>query len=187
MTGKGVKISAALLLAAAYLFLNRMASLPKAPAIELTAIQSRQPFPVELALPDLQGDTVRLTDLVGKVVLVNFWATWCPPCREEMPSMSALYQDYRNKGFEILAISIDTQGAEVVAPFVAQYGLTFPVLLAPREDNGPQQLAQGIPTTYLIDRNGRIAGREMGTKNWNSPKMRRLLDVLLAEHLEAAR
>jgi thiol-disulfide isomerase/thioredoxin len=84
-----------------------------------------------MALPNLQGKTVRLTDLREKVVLINFWATWCDPCRAEMPSMHALYQDYRDKGFEILAISIDVQGKDVVAPFVDAYGLTFPILLDP--------------------------------------------------------
>lgn len=185
-THKGVKVMAVLLLVGAYLFLNRMASLPKAPASVPVAVQARRRFPVDLVLPGLQGNTVRLADLRGQVVLINFWATWCAPCRTEMPSMNALYRDYRDRGFEILAISIDTQGTDVVAPFVAEYGLAFPVLLAPPDDVGSRQLAQGIPITYLLDRHGRIAGREMGAKNWNSPTMRRLLEGLLAEEMEGS-
>ena len=181
MPRKGPKLAAALLLVGAFLFLQRMASLPKAPAIALETAQARGIFPVDFALPDLQGNSVRLSDLRGKVVLINFWATWCYPCRIEMPSMDALYQDYRDKGFEILAISIDVKETEVVVSFVEEYGLTFPVLLAPRNVVGRRLQVGGIPTSYLLDKHGRIAGLEIGPKDWNSKKMRRLLEQLLAE------
>jgi thiol-disulfide isomerase/thioredoxin len=179
---KGRKLAAAFLLVGAFGFLQYLASLPKAPAIAPEATQVRDPFPLDFALPDLQGITVRLSDQRGKVVLLNFWATWCVPCRVEMPSMNALYQDYREKGFEILAISIDVQGKDVVAPFVEEYGLTFPVLLDPDNVVSTRLQGRGIPTSYLLDKQGRIAGVEIGTRDWNSVKMRRLLDQLLAEH-----
>jgi peroxiredoxin len=179
-----VKVTAVLLLVGAYLVLQWFASLPKAPAIEPEPAQAREPFPVDFTLPDLQGNAVRLSDLLGKVVLLNFWATWCYPCRIEMPSMQALYQDFRDQGFTILAISSDVQGEDIVAPFVAEYGLTFPVLLDPDNVVGTRLRVQGIPMSYLLDRHGRIAGTEIGAKNWHSAAMRRLLESLLAEAIE---
>ncbi len=184
MTHKGMKVTAVLLLVGTYLVLNRLASLPKAPDVILTAVQSRLRFPVDIVLPDLQGRIIRLADLRGQVVLINFWATWCPPCRTEMPSMNALYQQYRDRGFEILAISSDVQGRDVVAPFVAAYELTFPVLLDPQDIVGSRLFVQGLPMTYLLDRNGRIAVGQMGAKNWNSATARELLEQLLGEDVE---
>ena len=181
MRHTGRKLAAAFLLVGAFGVLQYLASLPKAPGIAPEATQARDLFPLDFALPDLQGNTVRLSDLRGKVVLINVWATWCYPCRVEMPSMHALYQDYREKGFEILAISIDVQGKDVVAPFVAEYGLSFPVLLDPDNVVSTRLQGRGIPASYLLDKQGRIAGVEIGAKDWNSGKMRRLLDQLLAE------
>lgn len=181
ISSKWLKLIAALLLIGAFLFLRHITSAPKAPAIDLKTVQERGRFPFDFALPDLQGNTVRPSDLRGKVVLINIWATWCYPCRTEMPSMQALYQDYRDKGFEILAISIDVREKEAVIPFVEQYGLTFPVLLDPSNAVGERLLMRGIPTSYLLDKHGRIAGLEVGPKDWNSKKMRRLLEALLAE------
>ena len=95
--------------------------------------------------------------------------------------MNALYQTYRDKGFELLAISIDVFGKEAVAPFVAEYGLTFPVLLDPQDTVSSQLLGGGIPTSYVLDKRGRIAAVEVGTRDWNSERFRQLLDQLLAE------
>ena len=181
MPRKRLHVAAGLLLVGAYVFLQWQASLPTAPAIAPEATQLRKPFPVDFALPDLQERTIRLSDLRGQVVLVNLWATWCYPCRVEMPSMHALYQDYRLRGFEILAIASDVHGKDVVTPFVQEYGLTFPVLVDAQNVIGTRLLVQGIPTSYLLDKQGRIAGLEMGAKNWNSARFRRLLDGLLTE------
>ena len=181
MRRKGLTLTAVLLVAGAYLLLQRLTSQPQAPAITLTAAQARQPFPVDVALPDLQGHTMRLAYRRGQVVLINFWATWCYPCRVEMPSMQALYQDYGEKGFEILAISIDVQGKVVVVPFVEDYGLTFPILLDPENAVSTMLQVRGIPTSYLLDKWGRVAGVAIGARDWNSNTMRRLLDQLLAE------
>jgi len=95
--------------------------------------------------------------------------------------MNALYQHYREKGLTILAISSDVQGKEVVAPFVVDYGLTFPILLDQRNTVGTRLGVRGIPTSYLLDKRGRIAGVEVGARNWNGNKVRQLLDRLLAE------
>ncbi len=95
--------------------------------------------------------------------------------------MNDVYKDYRNKGFEILAIAGDVEGKRIVAPFVRKYGFIFPVLLDPRNDVGTRLGVRGIPTSYLLDKRGRIAGMEVGAKNWNRKSVRRLLDKLLAE------
>ena len=86
----------------------------------------------DFTLPMPDGRRFRLSEHRGKVVFVNFWATWCPPCREEMPSMERLYRRFKSRGFTILALSIDSRGEEVVAPFVKSFALTFPVGLDPR-------------------------------------------------------
>ena len=95
--------------------------------------------------------------------------------------MNALYQDYRDQGFEILAISIDVQGKDGVASFVDDYDLAFPILLDPDNVVSTRLRSRGIPTSYLLDKQGRIAGVEVGPRDWNSSKMRLLLDRLLAE------
>jgi len=175
------KLTLVLFFLVAYLLLQRLGYLLSAPAISPGEAQARKPFAVDFALPDLQGNAVGLSDLRGQVVLLNFWATWCPPCRAEMPSMQALYKDYREKGFTILAISSDVGGKGSVAPFVERLDLTFPVLLDPRSVVGTRLQVLGIPTSYLLDKQGRLAGVEVGARNWNEDKMRRLLDRLLAE------
>ena len=179
---KRLMLTAVLLVVGVYLLLLRMTSLPQAPAITPETAQAREPFPVDFALPDLQGHIMRLSYRRGQVVLINFWATWCYPCRVEMPSMQAVYQDYREKGFDILAISIDVQGKEIVAPFVKEYGLTFPILLDPDNVVSTGLQVRGIPTSYLLDKWGRVAGVEIGAQDWNSNTMRRFLEQLLAEH-----
>lgn len=178
---QGLKIAAVVLLIGAYVILRHLASQPKTPTIAPDAPQVRKLFPADFTLPDVHGNTVRLADFQGRVVLVNFWATWCSPCRTEMPSMEALYRDYQHKGFTILAISSDVQGADAVGPFVQAYQLTFPVLLDPQNVVGTRLHVRGIPMSYLLDKQGRIAGMEMGAKNWQSPQIRQLLDRLLAE------
>jgi peroxiredoxin len=178
---QGLKIAAVVLLIGAYVVLQHLASQPQAPAIAPDEPRARTLFPADFTLPEVRGNATRLADFRGWVVLVNFWATWCSPCRTEMPSMQALYQDYQHKGFTILAISSDAQGADVVGPFVQAYQLTFPVLLDPQNTVGTRLHVRGIPTSYLLDKQGRIAGMEMGAKNWNSPKIRQRLDLLLAE------
>jgi peroxiredoxin len=185
MPRKGVHLVAALLLIGAYLFLQHMASRPKTPNLTSEGAQARKPFPVDFALPNLQGQTVRLSDLYGQVVLLNFWASWCYPCRTEIPSMNALYQDYQSKGFTILAIASDVQGHDTVAPFAKDYALTFPVLLDPHNVVGTRLQVLGIPTSYVLDKQGRIAAIEMGAKDWNSARVRRLLDRLLAEETQS--
>lgn len=109
----------------------------------------------ELTLEDLSGNPVSLGDYRGSVVLVNLWATWCPPCREEMPTLQAFYEKYRSHGFVLIAINQE-EPLETVSAFVEEFGLTFPVWLdleyqAQREFN-----TIGLPSSYVIDRKGRV-------------------------------
>ncbi|MDQ7082775.1 MAG: TlpA disulfide reductase family protein [Aquificota bacterium] len=108
----------------------------------------------DFRLKDLSGKEVSLSDFRGKVVLVNFWATWCPPCKEEIPIFQRVYKKYRDKGFEILAISSDSS-PDPVKKFVKEYGLGFIVLY---DDGSVAQKygIQGLPTSFLINREGKI-------------------------------
>lgn len=138
---------------------------------------------------NLEGDVVSLKEHRGKVVLVNIWATWCPPCREEMPSMERLYADFAGTDFEILAVSVDAPTGEIgpdgraggnVADFVDEMGLTFPVL---HDDTGMLQYTYqttGLPESFLLDKNGVIYKRIAGGTSWDAVQhqesIRRLLD-----------
>jgi peroxiredoxin len=122
-------------------------------------------------LPDLGGKMVSLADYRGKVILLNIWATWCPPCVEEMPSMEKLYRELKDEGFEILAISVDVSGAEVVIPFMKKHKLTFPALT---DTNGAiKRLYQttGVPESFIIDKDGIIAEKVIGPMDWASPEI----------------
>lgn len=118
-----------------------------------------------LALPALDGRTISLSDFSGKVVLVDFWATWCPPCRAEMPDLVKLNQDLAPKGFTILGVAMDEDGAEAVRAFTALQPIPYPVVL-----NGPAGApagwsVPGLPTAYLIGRDGRLLRRWLGGKD----------------------
>lgn len=130
-------------------------------------------------LTNLHGEEVSMASLEGKVVLVNFWATWCGPCRDEMPSMEALYHDFKGKGLEILAISSDMDGAPAVQPFVKKLGLSYPILLDTDFRVDDKYLIQSVPTTILVDKNGVITHRVVGGRNWSNPESRDLIVKLL--------
>ena len=135
----------------------------------------------DFQLIDLQGNRQALPDYRGKVVLLNFWATWCGPCRVEMPSMERVYQDLKDEGLAILAISSDPQGSIVTRPFVASQGLTFPVLHDSDYRVSGSYGVRTLPMSFLIDRNGTLTQRVFGARDWNSPEARELLRGLLRE------
>ena len=123
----------------------------------------------DFTLRGLDGKMVRLSDYRGKVVLLNIWATWCPPCVEEMPSMQKLHQAMKGEAFEILAVSLDEPGAAAVAPFMKKHNLTFP---APIDAKGSlQRLYQttGIPESFIIDKQGIIREKVIGPRDWAAP------------------
>ena len=116
--------------------------------------------------PSLDGKKVNLADYKGKVVLLNIWATWCAPCVAEMPSMEKLYQELKDEGFEILAVSVDESGAEAVNPFMKKHKLGFPVLLDTKGDIKTLYQATGIPESFIIDGEGIIVEKIIGPRDW---------------------
>jgi peroxiredoxin len=119
----------------------------------------------DFTLLDLQGKPWHLRDLKGKVVLVNFWATWCPPCRKEMPDLQALYDKYKDQGFLVLSIS-DEEIAKV-SPFIAERKITYPVLLDPGRKINDAFIVEGIPKSFVYDRDGKMVAQsiDMRTRN----------------------
>ena len=129
----------------------------------LEADDRRREHP-EFALRDLAGKEWKFSDLRGKVVVVNFWATWCPPCRKEMPDLETLYQRFQSKGLVVLAIS-DEEAAKV-EPFIKERGVTFPVLLDPGRKVNKAFIVEGIPHSFVYDREGKLVTQsiDMRTK-----------------------
>ena len=116
--------------------------------------------------PGLDGKKVSLADYKGKVVLLNIWATWCAPCVAEMPSMEKLYQELKDEGFELLAVSVDESGAEAVTPFMKKHKLSFPVLLDTQGDIKILYQLTGIPESFIIDKDGIIVEKVIGPRDW---------------------
>ena len=125
------------------------------------AVQARRPAP-DFTLKDLDGRDIRLTDFRGQVVMVNFWATWCPPCRAEIPDFIELQNQFGSKGLQIIGISLDDEGAAKVAPFASQNRINYTMLV---HGNGAATAyggIEGIPTTFVLDRQGRVVERRAG-------------------------
>ena len=133
-------------------------------------LQEGRPAP-DFTFPDLDGRRVSLSDFRGKVVFVNIWATWCPPCRDEMPSMQTLYERFKGEHFEILAVSIDADGRKAVVPFMQQMNLTFPALLDPKEQIRSLYRITGVPETFIVDREGVLVNKVIGPMDWSSPQV----------------
>lgn len=133
-------------------------------------------------VPSPDGNSIRLADYRGRVVFLNFWATWCVPCREEMPSMEQLYRRYKDRGLVVLAISVDAEGAKVVVPFVKELKLTFPIGLDPRMTLAQQYGVLGIPSSFLVDQKGRLVALALGPRDWDSKTARAVIESLLAQN-----
>jgi peroxiredoxin len=129
--------------------------------------------------PGLDGKIVSLADYRGQVVLVNIWATWCPPCVDEMPSMEKLHQELQGENFEILAISIDAVGTKAVAPFMKKYNLSFPALIDPDGTIKTLYHITGVPESFIIDRQGILVEKIVGPRNWAAPEAVRYLRNLI--------
>ena len=115
----------------------------------------------DFALKDLAGNTVKLSDFAGQPVLINFWATWCGPCRAEMPAIEDRYKTYANSGFVVLAVDVD-EPAEVVEPYVKELGLTFPILLDTGASVTELYRVLGFPTSFWINAEGVIVAQHTG-------------------------
>ena len=150
------------------------------PAVALGLIR---PKPAQLAkdfkVATPEKGQLRLSDFKGKVIFLNFWATWCEPCKEEMPAMERLYQKYRDRGLVVLAISADTEGAAVVTPFVKKLRLTFPVGLDPRMNVSSLYGVWAVPSTFIIDREGKRILFANGPREWDGAAAHALFESLL--------
>lgn len=129
------------------------------------------------SLTELNGEQVQLADFQNEVILVNSWATWCPPCRAEMPSLQKLFEGYGDK---IAMILVTQEEPGVVKEYIGKKSYTFPVYLS--SSAYPQAFSsRSIPTTYLVNRDGQVVYQRSGAFDWNSVKVRKFLDQLLAE------
>ena len=135
--------------------LQKLPALPPAPAF---------------ALPDLDDAVTKLSDLKGKILIVNFWATWCPPCRKEMPSMQRAWHELKDKGVVLIGIHVGGN-TDKVWDFTSEYNLTFPILIDKSGAVSKKWKTIGLPTTYVVDGSGRKVYRAIGGREWDDDKL----------------
>ena len=145
---------------------------------ELEIIQpSRAKRAEDFDVPMPGQNTFRLSEHRGKLVMLNFWAPWCPPCLEEMPALERLYRQHRENGFVLLAVSVDTDPSKV-APFVTAHRLTFPVGLDPKTRVAELYGVRALPSTFLIDREGNLSALALGPRAWDGDAAHSLVEAL---------
>jgi peroxiredoxin len=144
---------------------------------EIKKIEIGKPAP-DFVLQDVSGDTWKLSSLKGKAVFINFWASWCKPCRDEMPSMEALNKAMAGQPFQMLAI-VFNDDLDTANRFARGLGVTFPVLVNPEPELTEAYMITGVPETFLIDADGILRHRFIGPYNWDTPEMRTLVQELL--------
>jgi peroxiredoxin len=150
---------------------------------ELQATVIEEPLTVpDFELPTVDGKITKLADFSGKVLLLNFWATWCPYCRAERASLQALHEKYKDQGLAIIAISIDRAGIEVVKQYVTEHQLTFVNLHDQTQQLAAQYGVRGIPATFVITSAGKPIGGVIGPRAWDSATANSLVELLLAPH-----
>lgn len=146
-----------------------------------TFVVAEQTIPApNFTLKSLKGEEISLSQQKGKYVLVNFWATWCGPCKVEMPSLEILHQRFKSKNFSLLAVSNDMFGAQIVEPFIKANNLTFTVLLDQQLQASNKFGVVSLPTTFMIDPEGNIIGELRGAEDWASPDNILYFENLLA-------
>ncbi len=134
----------------------------------------------DFTLRTLEGERVSLKDYRGKVIFLNFWATWCGPCRMEMPSMEKLWQDFKEEDFLILTVNIQEE-SKLVSSFMKEMNLSFPVLLDEKGSVSRSYRIRGIPTTFFLNSKGETIGTAVGARDWASEESFRLIRELLLE------
>ncbi|MCP4405380.1 MAG: TlpA family protein disulfide reductase [bacterium] len=164
-----------------FLAQRRENTLLPAPEIDIISAELRRSEQSDFRLTNLSGKAVGTEDFRGRVLLLNFFETWCPPCRDEMPTLEALYQRYKDRGLTVIAVAGDTHGRKIVEPFVKEFGMSFPVLLDSNHRVNKQYRIRGIPAVFLLDRQGRIVGNFVGGADWSSDTAYGLIDRLLQE------
>lgn len=148
----------------------------RAQAQSLTPVPNTPQAP-DFALKDLNGDTHKLSDYRGQVVLLNFWATWCPPCRREMPSMERAWQQFKDQDMVILAVDVG-EDLDTVYTFLADYPVSFPLLLDEEAEVVRKFPVRGLPTSYVIGPDGRIMFQAVGGREWDDPQILEQLRAL---------
>jgi len=177
-SGAGVKNVGHVLLWFAVVLLCACSSEPEQSQKDATAQPALAP---DFELSSLQGKTVRLSELRGKVVVLNFWATWCPPCREEVPSMQQLHGMMSGTEFVMLAVNIEQDGRKTVPVFLQKNPVDFTILF---DESGQVRKSYGVakyPETFIIDPQGRIVEKVIGGINWSQPRVVEFLRRLLPE------
>lgn len=157
----------ALFVAAAYLLWAAAISPSYAEQAQPLHAVTGKPVADNFELKDIHGESHVLKDYRGRVVIVNFWATWCPPCRAELPSMERAYSQLKTKGVEILAINVG-ESEDTIFTFTADYPVTFPLLMDRDSTVINQYPVMGLPTTFVIDPKGRLVYRAIGTRDWDN-------------------
>jgi len=162
----------------------------QAPAASLAVDQAMRDFGVQLpkvrkpapefSLPKLDGGHISLADARGKLVLLHFWATWCVPCRHEMPLLHHMEQGMDNAEFRMICINVDRGDSDGVRTFIDTVSPQFHTLLDPDGAVRNRYAVRGLPTTYLIGRDGKIIGRIIGERDWTSPEAKNILEILLS-------
>ncbi len=157
-------------------FASAAALPPESAAVETSGDKTVAP---DFTLSSTNGKQIRLSDFRGKVVIVDFWATWCPPCKAEIPDFVKLYSEYKNDGFQMLGVSLDEGGAKNVVPFMKDHGMNYPVVFGTEEVVSAYGGIRGIPTTFVIDKKGYVRGAFEGYRQ--ASVFENLLKQLLAE------
>jgi cytochrome c biogenesis protein CcmG/thiol:disulfide interchange protein DsbE len=152
-----------------------------------------EPLTVGMAAPDftlqdMAGKNQKLSDYRGKVIFLNFWATWCKPCKEEMPSMQALWENLKKEEFVMLAISMDRVTTKKdIPPFVENMKLTFPILTDSWGQTDNRYKLMGVPETYIIDQNGVLREKVIGPRDWTRPESMEIIVQLLQKQPKSVR
>jgi peroxiredoxin len=136
----------------------------------------------DFSLPDNRQEMLSLKSLRGKVVLLNFWASWCGPCQSEMPSLEALFQKYRDRGLVILGVSMDDEGWPAINQFLQQVPVTFPIVNDQNQSVSDLYQTYRVPETYLIDTQGRIVDKFVGPQDYNQEVFFKKLERILPKN-----
>lgn len=186
MTSHGFKRLVSLLLVSLWLWNGEVLAEPaRIQVVNYKLVPNLEPMKDQAPTPDFtlhtpEGKKLSLKDFRGKIVFLNFWASWCVPCREEMPAMERLYQEFKNREFVVLAVNVKDKRKDALA-FIKELKLTYPVVFDPEGQIGLLYGAWGLPTTYLIGPQGEGLARAWGPAEWYSPGARGLIKALLDE------